>query len=263
MSALSDFYSDAHLGNRFGVKGPDYGPHGHLGVDFHGMPPGTNIPAWRAGEAVKRGTSPTLGNYLIVETDIGFSGYHHMQSVAFIPVGGRVELGEVIGRLGYTGSLVIPAGPAGTHLHTTLADSSLVGGYDVHDPLPYIRGTISGASSGSRSINDNSGATPVDPYAQAKRFWRNQQMITYALGDSPAVQTLPNGQKVPASSLIFKIDHETGFREYVSKWGEVLAYMGATGLTLEQMRMPQAYLDAIPMKPGSINWDGKTVPKAA
>jgi hypothetical protein len=136
MSGVSTFYASEHVGNLFGVKGPLYGPHGHLGVDFNRMPAGTSIPAWRAGTVVKRGTSRNLGNYLIVRTDIGYVGYHHMQGVAFTPVGAEVEVGQIIGRLGMTGRLA-----TGVHLHTTLADSSIVGGQDVHDPLPHIRGT--------------------------------------------------------------------------------------------------------------------------
>ncbi len=33
MSA-AEFYTDARLGNTFGVKGPYYGARGHLGVDW-------------------------------------------------------------------------------------------------------------------------------------------------------------------------------------------------------------------------------------
>lgn len=144
---MTDFYDPSHLGNLFGIKGPMYGPRGHLGVDFNKMPAGTGIPAWRAGTVVKRGTSRTLGNYLIVRTDIGYVGYHHMQGVAFVPVGTDVVTGEIIGRLGMTGSLA-----TGVHLHTTLADSAVVGGQDVHDPLPHIRGSLSTAKSGSEPL---------------------------------------------------------------------------------------------------------------
>lgn len=131
-----DFYNEAdHLGNRFGVPGPYYGPKGHLGVDFNRHAEGTPIPSWTAGTVVAVDYYTRLGNTVIVRTPLGlFAGWAHLRSRSKLTVGQSIRVGDTVGPLGDTGTST-----TGPHVHCTLEPTIVIGTQNAIDPLPYIR----------------------------------------------------------------------------------------------------------------------------
>jgi murein DD-endopeptidase MepM/ murein hydrolase activator NlpD len=135
-------FPPATFGNRFGIKGPLYGPQGHRGTDFV-RAGGTPIPAIAAGKVVHVMWSNALGNVTVVKhyvpgggdaNDV-YSGYCH-QSQINIRVGQTVRVGQIIGRVGTTGTA-----STGNHLHLTMSHDDMGVEYgEVFDPISYING---------------------------------------------------------------------------------------------------------------------------
>ena len=83
----------------------------HNGIDYAGMPIGTAILATAAGRVVLAENRIVTGNTIIIEHFPGiFSLYYHLDSLDVV-VGNRVQMGQLIGRLGTTGF------STGPHLH--------------------------------------------------------------------------------------------------------------------------------------------------
>ncbi|GAA3632573.1 M23 family metallopeptidase [Microlunatus ginsengisoli] len=114
---------------------------GHTGQDFP-VPAGTPVRSSDDGIVIRSealtdssGNYRSYGNLIVVSVD-GSPGttvwYGHL-SRRDVTVGQRVRAGQVIGATGFTGH-VIPAGPAGAHLHYEIrVDGSPT------DPMPILR----------------------------------------------------------------------------------------------------------------------------
>lgn len=113
-------------GSVTGGYGEDYGGYLHRGIDIGGVAVGRGIVA-PAGGVVRvhrpgDGTNFDSFGICVVIDHPGtpwWSIYAHMESTP-CRSGDRVEAGDVIGAVGFTG-FVIPAGPAGAHLHWQLS----------------------------------------------------------------------------------------------------------------------------------------------
>ena len=109
-----------HLGPVFGLK-DTYHPNGHRGTDYNGVPEGTPVKAVADGMtvvAVKDLTaSPGLGNSIVLQIGSRMFGYHHLKDAPTLKIGDKVNAGDVVGKLGNTGSY-----SHGAHLHFTLSD---------------------------------------------------------------------------------------------------------------------------------------------
>lgn len=125
------------FGNRFGIKGPYYGPAGHRGTDFV-QPGGKAIPAIANGLVVHTMWSDVLGRVTVIKHvrpngSVVYSGYCH-QSKYGTSVGKVVKIGQTIGYVGTTGSA-----SSGNHLHLTLGPDDMSSIYGtVQDPIAYI-----------------------------------------------------------------------------------------------------------------------------
>lgn len=152
MPTPAQFYAPAHTGNRFGVSGSMYGPHGHLGQDFNGWPAGTPIPSWVSGNVVSTGWSGNLGWFVTVLAVIDNGAEQVLRYVSFCHMAskghalGPIWFGDTVGPIGATGELA-----AGVHVHIPVARSGVLGGYDVEDPLPFIRHAIGTTTAGNGS----------------------------------------------------------------------------------------------------------------
>ncbi len=113
------------------AHGPRHHPiHGdlrmHHGVDI-GAPTGTPIHAFAAGTVTHVGPRGGYGNLVIVEHPGGLETRYAHQSAMDVVVGQRVEAGQVVGRVGATGTAT------GPHLHFELRrDGTSI------DPAPYL-----------------------------------------------------------------------------------------------------------------------------
>ena len=138
-----------HFGaSREGIDRPECGG-GHCGVDLDG-PRGRPIVAVAAGTVVRvelseLGLDGRSGRYVRLEHDDGtFTSYMHMDEVAAVRVGDRVEAGQYLGTLGATA--VYASLP---HLHFTLEIPAHADQHgdttDTHyvDPAPFlVRSTV-------------------------------------------------------------------------------------------------------------------------
>jgi murein DD-endopeptidase MepM/ murein hydrolase activator NlpD len=96
----------------------------HSGVDF-AMPEGTAIPALDRGTIVLRQYSKVLGNVSVLRVlgydpgkkkkELFYIGYCHLKAEG-LPVGTKVNEGDIIGLVGNTGSA-----STGPHLHLTVS----------------------------------------------------------------------------------------------------------------------------------------------
>jgi hypothetical protein len=106
----------------------------HRGLDFP-KPTGTPIPAVAAGIVRHVPWHGCLGNVVVVEhPDGNFSGYAHMSAPPSLPDGATVAKGDVVGKVGNTGTCT-----TGPHLHLTIAPT--LGGYasgTTFDPYAFI-----------------------------------------------------------------------------------------------------------------------------
>lgn len=138
----------------------------HSGVDFAGAnmldkplyatTGGTIKAVWTPGE------SGGGGNTVVWEDSAGkLHWYMHMSDITSgLAKGQKIEGGQLIGHVGYTGS-VIPAGPGGTHLHYTINDTlASSGSGHVYNPLMYFR-----------NYNPNGGADTLVGDSTPEKIW--------------------------------------------------------------------------------------------
>ena len=143
--SVATFYDDARLGNLFRVRGPYYDDFGHRGVDFvHAAR--VPVPSWCSGRVVVSTFYRTLGETVIVDRGSGagldrFAGYCHLTTGSRIERGEYVNVGDVVGTVGSTGTL-----SSGPHLHATLEPAVTIGTRNARDPLPLIRKAVASLS---------------------------------------------------------------------------------------------------------------------
>jgi murein DD-endopeptidase MepM/ murein hydrolase activator NlpD len=112
----------------------------HSGTDW-AMPEGTPIPAIDSGTIVLQQFSKVLGNVSVQrvadkEGKLWFVGYCHLQHPG-LDVGTKVKEGDVIGKVGNTGSA-----SSGPHLHLTVSKElkGVFGPTSVKiDPIEFIK----------------------------------------------------------------------------------------------------------------------------
>ena len=106
----------------------------HRGQDM-AADAGTPLVAVVAGRvSYRQYQSGGAGYYVVIQGDDGRdSVYMHMQSPAFVAPGQRVRKGQLIGRVGSTGS------STGPHLHFELWTSHWYAGGSAYDPLPSLK----------------------------------------------------------------------------------------------------------------------------
>lgn len=113
----------------FGVV-DDWHPNGHRGTDYNGVPEGTPLKAVNDGVIVLQRFSKILGNVTVLQVGKHYFGYCHLQKPG-LPVGTKVKSGQVVGKVGNTGSA-----SDGPHCHLTLSLllEGVFGGkvYDAH-----------------------------------------------------------------------------------------------------------------------------------
>jgi murein DD-endopeptidase MepM/ murein hydrolase activator NlpD len=116
--------------NRFGA--PRDG-HTHQGQDILASS-GTPVASAAAGRVSAVGNNSGAGNYLVVWADDGTDMvYMHLQSAPTVAEGQRVSAGQIVGRVGCTGSC------SGSHLHFELWTPHWYDGGQPFDPLPRLR----------------------------------------------------------------------------------------------------------------------------
>ena len=169
---ISSFYDEPEsLGNKFGVPGPFYGPKGHLGVDWV-HPSGTPIPSWTEGVVVTSTYYDTLGNTVILRRPDGrYAGFCHMRSLSPLGIGAAVRVGDIVGRVGSSGTST-----TGPHLHATLEPRATIGTQNAIDPLPYIRDAVntydpSGGGSPTEKEEDEDMKPVVFTKTEGGREW--------------------------------------------------------------------------------------------
>jgi murein DD-endopeptidase MepM/ murein hydrolase activator NlpD len=126
----------APAGSSLGVITTPYGGQtryegSHPGVDIANTE-GTQIPAFTAGEVVEARTgqgwtpnTPSYGNYVVVKDEQGnLHRYSHLKD-EFVPVGTRVQKGDILATMGGSGSTYsqYSKGP-GTHLDYRVYDAA-------------------------------------------------------------------------------------------------------------------------------------------
>lgn len=91
---------------------------GHDGIDFNGPGNGLGDPyfATHSGKVAYTGAGRGYGNKVELKTDKGPTVIFGHASKILVKAGQRVEGGQQLGNIGYSGH-VRPAGPAGSHLH--------------------------------------------------------------------------------------------------------------------------------------------------
>jgi murein DD-endopeptidase MepM/ murein hydrolase activator NlpD len=102
-------------------------PEFHNGIDI-GAPEGTDVHAAREGSVTERGTSASLGNYLILSHPGGYQTVYGHLSAFSVTLGQEVSAGEAIGTVGHTG---LATGP---HLHFEIRSKGRI-----TDPSPFLR----------------------------------------------------------------------------------------------------------------------------
>jgi murein DD-endopeptidase MepM/ murein hydrolase activator NlpD len=124
----------------FGLK-DTYHPNGHRGTDYAGLPEGAPVKAVADNMVVVLNKwSDVLGNVLVLQVGSRFFGYCHLHEAPSLKVGDKVNAGDVVGKLGNTGSA-----SHGAHLHFTLgskADSVFAG--TVEDAHAFLEAKIAG-----------------------------------------------------------------------------------------------------------------------
>lgn len=118
----------------------------HTGVDFP-WPEGTEIPMFATGRVVAKGRNTIHGNWVSIIVGSVFFHFCHMEDESPLEVGQQVSAGDLVGYVGWTGQ-VIPASPAGAHLHLAASNEPYPGNGNRVDPLPLIRSYLT-SSAGS------------------------------------------------------------------------------------------------------------------
>ena len=132
---------------------------GHEGVDLF-APTGTELLSVSAGVVVEAGSDGGRGNYVsIYSPSLGHTyNYLHMLSASLVATGEKVRAGQVVGRVGCTGSCY------GAHLHFEVRD-----GRDPYtaalDPLPFIDSLVPAPAEVATPAAESpsEGASPVLP----------------------------------------------------------------------------------------------------
>ncbi|HZI91645.1 MAG TPA: peptidoglycan DD-metalloendopeptidase family protein [Thermoleophilaceae bacterium] len=126
-----------------GVQTSPYGPRGgrnHDGVDL-AAPTGTAVRAAACGTVTVRGQQSGYGNIVCITHSSSFSTCYAHLSAFNVSSGQSVRTGQVIGRVGCTGSCT------GPHLHFETRVNGAA-----RDPKPYLRGqSVPGASVAQRT----------------------------------------------------------------------------------------------------------------
>lgn len=125
-------------------------PHPHRGVDFP-WDAGTPIPTWCDGVVVANFWHDVLGWVIVIATSGGWAGHCHMLSQSPLPVGTKVNYGDIIGTVGATGEVT---GPHDHATFSTVGDSPATS--PVVDPLPWIRSAMRGVAE-ARALNAQKG----------------------------------------------------------------------------------------------------------
>jgi len=98
----------------------------HAGIDL-AAPTGTDVYAAREGVVTESGVDATLGQYVVIEHDGGWSTVYGHLSVRRARLNDRVESGMIIGNVGSTGH------STGPHLHFEVRNRG-----EPRDPAPLI-----------------------------------------------------------------------------------------------------------------------------
>lgn len=147
--ALRDFYNPSVITDGFGVPRGDTT---HTGVDF-AFPEGTPIPALLPGTVRTNAYDDRYGNYLDISTpNGGVVRYGHMRAKANPPVGAKVNIGDIIGYVGFTGYA------DGPHLHLEIRNSD--GTFT--DPTPTVTQLINMPQSAIDLLNKDTSGGPID-----------------------------------------------------------------------------------------------------
>ena len=137
----------ARVSQRFGENPAYYAPQkGHNGADL-AVPNGTDVWRWHGspvvaahdGDALIVRDDPSYGLYVYIWGTRCDTLYAHLAE-ATLPASKRVQAGDLIGWVGYTGK-VLPVGVYGTHLHFGYRPKPyrLQNGYrGYEDPLPLL-----------------------------------------------------------------------------------------------------------------------------
>lgn len=209
--SVASFYSDARLGNRFGVSGPFYGSKGHLGQDWvhrEGVP----IPSWTDGVVARVQAYGNLGNTIVIRRPDGtFAGFAHMQARSKLAVGESVTVGQIVGLVGNTGT-----SSTGPHLHSTLEPTSSIGTTNAIDPLPHIHASLADFG----LVGDG------QPITIPKRRNKNMGTLYHLAGSDPTRYALAGGSPgTPANWL------ETTAQSLANDWS---AQIGGPSAGLNQ-----------------------------
>jgi hypothetical protein len=159
MSALTEFYAETNWLNRFGIKGPFYGPRGHLGLDLKAKGR-QKIPALRSGTVQPHLVrSYYVGYTLSIRHALGdYDGYVHLYGPSRAAPGTVVAAGDFIGEAATWGDFT-GISWAGAHLHLTHGSTPrCVFGEGVDDPAPYVRAAIATLTPASTPSK-----TPIQP----------------------------------------------------------------------------------------------------
>jgi len=116
--------------SRYGSRADPFTGHPsfHNGIDI-GAPEGTSVHAARDGTVAEVGTSPVLGNFVVLNHSGGWqSVYGHLSSVA-LATGAAVATGALVGEVGSTGK------STGPHLHFEVRRKG-----SAVDPFPLLAG---------------------------------------------------------------------------------------------------------------------------
>lgn len=109
----------------------------HTGSDWI-VGPGRGAPAIGGGVVVGTHWHPGNGNTVSVRLDDSelYYAYLHLQEPAGVVVGQHVERGQILGRVGDTGT-----NSRGAHLHVTVSDAATVycGLGELRDPWAFIQ----------------------------------------------------------------------------------------------------------------------------
>jgi hypothetical protein len=132
------FYAAARRRNLFGVKGPNYGPAGHRGLDYAAAGH-ESIPTFVRGKCVLNGRSSVLGNYTVLKAGIWYYSWAHLLVGTRPDAGKIVPLGASIGKAADHGD---DHGSAWTGPHSHMTRSLTINGVvygKVYDPWAAIK----------------------------------------------------------------------------------------------------------------------------
>jgi len=171
------------------VRGPFYGRRGHLGVDWR-WGSGVPIPSWTSGVVAVSARYPALGHTVIIRRADGtHAGFCHMQTRSPLAVGQSVNVGDIVGTVGNTGTST-----SGAHLHSTLEPTAVIGTLNALDPLPHIRAAVDAATQPQE--NDMSQGAFYRNKTSGAIFWQEKPNTPLtALDLSTWVAYAANGNK--------------------------------------------------------------------